>query len=80
MNSDLDVVHKAAFTQEQAYAFRKSKYIPSIIGDTYSECEALLKQGVICLYSGTPCQIAGLKTFLGKDYDNLFTIDVLCRR
>lgn len=79
MNSDLNVVHKAAFTQEQAYAFRKSKYIPSIIEDTYSECEALLKQGVICLYSGTPCQIAGLKTFLGKDYDNLFTIDILCR-
>jgi len=79
MDSNFEAVHKTAFTRKQAYTFRKSKYIPSIIGDTYNECETLLKKGIVCLYSGTPCQIAGLKTFLGKDYSNLFTIDVLCR-
>lgn len=79
MDSDLSVSHQAAFTQENAYVFRKSKYIPSIIGDTYKQCESLLKQGTFCLYSGTPCQIAGLKIFLGKEYDNLIMVDMLCR-
>ena len=37
-----------------------------------------LKQGKTVLYSGTPCQIDGLKNFLGKDYENLYTVDIVC--
>ncbi len=55
-----------------------SKYLQSRIENTYKEAEDILKKGIAVLYSGTACQIAGLKRYLKKDYDNLFTIDVLC--
>lgn len=55
-----------------------SKYIPSIIGDTYKEAKADLEKGVTVLFCGTPCQIQGLKAYLGKDYENLLTTDLVC--
>ena len=55
-----------------------SKYIPSIIGNTFQEALEDLSYGKIVLFSGTPCQIQGLKAFLNKDYDNLLTVDVIC--
>lgn len=57
---------------------RGSKYVQSRIEETYKETETYLKEGKIVLYSGVGCQIAGLKNFLRKSYDNLYTIDVLC--
>lgn len=60
------------------YKLRGSKYVQSNIGKTYQEAETALKKGKLVLYTGTPCQIAGLKAFLRKDYANLYTIDVLC--
>lgn len=56
----------------------KSKYVQSQINDSFIEIEKQLKQGMTVLFSGTPCQVAGLKAFLGKDYYNLFTVDFLC--
>ena len=58
--------------------FRGSKYVQSTIGDTYREAKKFLQQGRKVLFTGTPCQIAGLKRFLRKDYDNLLTVDVVC--
>lgn len=55
-----------------------SKYVQSEINDTYRSAEQLLKNGTTVLFSGTPCQIAGLKSFLRKEYHNLYTIEVLC--
>lgn len=55
-----------------------SKYICSDTNDTYSRTKGLLKDGHIVMYVGTPCQIAGLKLFLKKEYDNLLTVDLLC--
>lgn len=57
---------------------RGSKYIQSQIESTYKEAEKLLKNGKLVLFSGVACQIAGLKSYLRKDYDNLLTVDVLC--
>lgn len=57
---------------------RGSKYIQSQIESTYKEAEKLLKDGKLVLFSGVACQIAGLKSYLRKDYDNLLTVDVLC--
>ena len=57
---------------------RGSKYIQSNVGDTYEQTKKLLDKGKWFLYSGTPCQIAGLKNYLGKDYDNLITVDLVC--
>lgn len=58
--------------------FRGSKYTQAYVRNAYKEVEAFLKAGRKVLFSGTSCQIAGLKRFLCKEYDNLFTIDFIC--
>lgn len=60
-------------------AFRNSKYTQSDPQSTFNKCKEYLELGRTVLYSGTPCQIAGLYIFLGKRYDNLITVDVVCR-
>lgn len=57
---------------------RNSKYIQSDLQHTFAETKVLLKKGVSVLFIGTPCQIAGLKAYLQKEYDNLLTIDLIC--
>lgn len=57
---------------------RKSKYISSETNDSFIKAKEYLEQGRKVIYSGCPCQIAGLKSFLRKDYDNLLTIDLIC--
>lgn len=58
--------------------FRGSKYVQARTGETYRQCEQFLKDGRKVLYTGTPCQIAGLHHFLRKEYDNLITCDLIC--
>ena len=48
------------------------------MGDTFKEVKKDLNEGKLVLFSGTGCQINGLKLFLGKDYDNLFCLDIIC--
>lgn len=55
-----------------------SKYVQSDIGDSYLRIKERLKSGRIVYFSGTPCQVAGLKSFLKKDYENLITSDIIC--
>lgn len=55
-----------------------SKYVQSTIGSVYSKIKALLTDNNEVLFSGTPCQVAGLLSYLGKDYDNLKTLDLIC--
>ena len=57
---------------------RGSKYVQSEIGDAFVRVERFLKSGRNVLFSGTPCQIAGLRMFLRKSYENLLTIDIVC--
>lgn len=59
-------------------AFRGSKYVQARTGETYKQCEKFLKEGRKVLFSGTPCQVAGLNHFLNKEYVNLLTVDVVC--
>lgn len=73
-----EVVHHYAEDLENTLAFRGSKYVQSKIGNSFLKVESFLKAGRLVLFSGTPCQIAGLKSFLRKEYDNLLTIDVIC--
>ena len=73
-----DVVHAWTDTIEGIAPFRSSKYVQSRIGNTYREARAFLQQGRKVLFSGTPCQIAGLKKYLRKEYDNLLTVDFIC--
>lgn len=55
-----------------------SKYAQSELGDVFVKIKLLLLEGRHVLFSGTPCQVAGLKKYLRKEYDNLFTIDMIC--
>ena len=57
---------------------RGSKYVHSDIGDTFVQVRNYLKSGKMVYYTGTPCQIAGLRLFLRKDYPNLITSDLIC--
>ncbi len=57
---------------------RGSKYIQSDIKNTYKAAKALLDENRLILFTGTPCQIEGLKTYLRKDYKNLYTQDLIC--
>lgn len=64
--------------KEELENMKGSKYTRSDTQQTYSEVKELLKHGKQVLYSGTPCQIAGLQNFLGKTYDNLICVDLVC--
>lgn len=63
---------------EDIQLLRGSKYLPSKMGENYKNVELFLKQGRMVLFSGTPCQVAGLNKYLQKDYPNLLTVDVVC--
>lgn len=73
-----EVEHSYSETKVGLAAFRGSKYLQSRTGDTYKQARDFLKAGRKVLYSGTSCQIAGLKKFLRKEYENLITVDVVC--
>ena len=77
-DKDYKAIHDKAETEEALWPLLSSKYVQSDTGHTYSEVKALLQTGRKVLYSGTGCQIAGLKTYLNKEYDNLITIDLVC--
>lgn len=72
------VCHDYTETLEGLAPFRGSKYLQSRIGDSYRQAEHFLKEGRPVLFSGTPCQIKGLTYYLGHNYDNLATVDVVC--
>ncbi len=78
-NSSFEVVHEGIDNADELCKFRNSKYVQSRIGKTFLEAKTHLDAGRKVLYSGTPCQIEGLKSFLGKEYTNLVTVDVVCR-
>lgn len=70
--------HVCAASVEELEKLKSSKYVQSDMGNTMSEIRKLLIAGEKVLFSGTPCQTAGLRNYLGKDYDNLLAVDVLC--
>ena len=70
--------HEMVETPVDLMRLQGSKYAHSDTGRCFSEVKDHLTDGKAVLYSGTPCQIAGLKEFLGKEYDNLLTVDIVC--
>ena len=71
------VYHTAARTLDELENLRGSKYTQSQIGDVYRQVRKALKSRKV-LFSGTPCQCAGLRHFLGGDNKNLLTVDIIC--
>ncbi len=80
-DDDFDVVHKcldSSSRQDELKKYRGSKYVQSYMGDNYKLIrEELINNKLVC-FSGTPCQVAGLKKYLNKEYDNLLTVDLVC--
>ena len=72
------VKHIMVTDDESLEKLRGSKYSQSDIGNAFSMAKGLLDDGREVLFSGTPCQIAGLYAFLKRDYDNLYTQDIVC--
>ena len=77
-DEDMNAVHVCAESLEQVTAMQGSKYVQSNVGSTYAEVYARLKEGRYVLFTGTPCQVAALKSYLGKEYEKLITIDLVC--
>lgn len=74
----LSVYHCMAENSDELSKMQGSKYIQSNVRNAYCAAKKYLIEGKQVLFSGTPCQIAGLKSFLGKEYPNLITVDFIC--
>ena len=78
LNKELKAEHTFIENESELKKIRGSKYVQSYIGDSYKNARTFLNEGREVLFSGTPCQIAGLKAFLKKEYRNLWTVDIIC--
>ena len=78
MDNDFVVHHIRVSSSSDLSKLRGSKYLQSRVGTAFQDAEQDLKNGKQVLFSGTPCQIDGLKHFLGKEYENLVTVDIVC--
>lgn len=78
MSNVCEAVHSYAETKEQLASFSGSKYLQSKIGKSFKRIKCLLKTDRKVLFFGTPCQVSGLKRFLGREYSNLITVDFIC--
>ena len=74
----LGVEHILIEDQDSLWKLMGSKYVQSSVNYIYRNIKALLEKGKKVLFSGTPCQVAGLKNYLKRDYDTLLTVDVIC--
>lgn len=73
------VVHKRAINKEERNEFKGSKYVQSDLRDIFPQIKEDLKQGLTVLFSGTPCQTAGLASFIGKRLrEKLILVDIVC--
>lgn len=77
-NETLELSHRFCDNIDELSKLRGSKYLQSRIGDTFKHVRDNLIKNRVVLFSGTGCQIAGLKHYLKKDYPNLYTIEVIC--
>lgn len=74
----LGVEHILIEKPEEVISLQGSKYVQSSINRSYQKVKKILEENRKVLFSGTPCQVAGLKHYLGKEYHNLFTVDLIC--
>lgn len=75
---ELHIRHACCETKEDLYRFQGSKYVQSSLGNIFKDIQMKLKNDILVLFSGTPCQVDALKLFLKKEYSNLLTVDIVC--
>lgn len=73
-----EVLHIVIDSERDLWKLKGTKYVQSTIGNCFSHIQECLNQGRTVLFSGTPCQVAGLKSFLREEPENLLTIDLIC--
>lgn len=74
----LKVEHKCVIGFDNIKQLCKSKYIASDINDTFKNIKLYLESNKKVVFCGTPCQVAGLRNYLRKDYENLLLLDLVC--
>lgn len=77
-DDEFKVVHACVDNISDLNKFRGSKYVQSDINESYKKAKEILQENKKVLFTGTPCQIEGLKSFLNKEYENLYTQDIIC--
>lgn len=77
-DENLVAKHIEVETEDGLYRLQSSKYVQSDTRKIYKQVKTELQNGKKVLFSGTGCQVAGLKAFLSKEYENLLTIDIVC--
>ncbi len=77
-DEEFNVVHSKVDNIAELESLRGSKYVLSNMGNSYAQVKKFLEEGRKVLFTGTPCQIAGLNSFLGKSYENLYMQDLIC--
>lgn len=77
-DKNLNVVHDIVDNLDDLKKMNGSKYVQSDMKENFRKIREKLDKGVYVLFSGTPCQVSGLNSFLGKEYDNLYTCDIVC--
>lgn len=75
---DLEARHIVITKKSELPALNGSKYVQSNTGDIYKQVKEQLEAGKKVLFSGTPCQVHAIRQFLGKEYENLICVDVIC--
>ena len=77
-NADFEVCHIGVSKKEDLWKLRNSKYVQSNLVGVFREIKSILESGRKVCFSGTPCQIEGLQCYLGRNYNNLILVDVVC--
>ena len=78
LDGEHDLYHIKITEAKDIKKLQNSKYFQSEIRETYRTCKTDLQEGRLVLFTGTPCQVQGLKLFLKKDFENLLTADLIC--
>ena len=78
MDRDFRVYHRFAANEDELKPMRGTYYVQSMIGDSYRQVREYLEKGRTVLFTGTACQVSGLKNYLGREYEKLLTCDILC--
>ena len=77
-DENIRAVHARADSKEALERMRLSKYVQSDLGDTFRQVKQDIQSGIPVLFTGTPCQVKGINGYLGREHENLYTMDLIC--
>lgn len=78
MDEKFHIFHTIATNEKEIEPMRRSKYVESDLGDMFPRIKELLEKGTKVLFTDTPCQVAGLKAYLGNKREGLIAVDLMC--